>query len=115
MQFKINIATSEENAKIQKVEFEKPKKNVEDILPEKVSVKKNELTDSSKNNEKKNITSKTKDKIKKDIPKNEAKKTDETIDKIGVTDTKIESKSEPNDEKLNKTEKKKLTKKKEKK
>jgi len=111
---RINIATSEENAKIQKDEFEKPKKNAEDTFPEKVSVEKNELVDSSENNEKKNITQKTKDKIKKDIPKNEAKKPDEIIDKTDVTDTKIDRESDSNEKKLNKTEKKKLTKKKEK-
>ena len=63
---------------------------------------------------KKNITQKTKDKIKKDIPKNEAKKPDEIIDKTDVSDTKIDRESDSNEKKLNKTEKKKLTKKKEK-
>jgi len=46
---KINIATSEENAKNQKDEFEKPLKKVEDSKSEKTTGKKKELSDSSKN------------------------------------------------------------------
>ena len=47
-----------------------------------------------------------KKKVKKVISKNEAKKSDETIDKTDITDPKIESKAELSEKKLNKTEKK---------
>ena len=50
---RINIATSEENAKIQKDEFEKPNKKIEDTKSKKITVEKNESINSSENKEKK--------------------------------------------------------------
>ncbi len=112
---KINIATSEENAKIQKDELQKPRKKEDDANLEKVSVEKNESLNSSENNEKKKITQETKERIKEDTPKNEEKKLDETNVKAKINENKIESVAESVENKLNKSEKEKLTKKKDKK
>tara|TARA_A100001011_G_C14201865_1_gene796025 strand:+ start:120 stop:872 length:753 start_codon:yes stop_codon:yes gene_type:complete len=71
---KINIATSEESAKIQKDEFEKPKKNVEVSEPENLSREQNDLTNSLENNSQKSKALSTQNKIDNDIPKNETKK-----------------------------------------
>jgi large subunit ribosomal protein L9 len=102
---RINIATSEENAKIQKDEFEKPKKKIEEIKPDKKTAEKNEPTNSSENNEKKSaiptIINKTQDNASKKKAKN-------------TTENKVESKDKLNQKKPNKSEKEDLTKKKEK-
>ncbi len=111
---KINIATSEENAKIQKDELQKPRKKEDDANLEKVSAEKNVSLNSSENNEEKNITQKTKERIKKDTPKNEEKKLDETTVKTKTNENKIESEAESTENKLNKSEKERLTKKKDK-
>ncbi len=110
---RINIATSEENAKIQKDELEKPKKKIEDTKPEKIIAEQNESINSSKNIEKKSTTPTIKDKTHVSIPKKEAKKSDVTTDENTV-ENKIETKDKSDQKKPNKSEKENLTEKKEK-
>ena len=110
---RINIATSEENAKIQKDEFEKPKKKIEDIKLEKIKAEQNEPISSSENIEKKSTTPKIKDKTQSNTPKKEVKNSDVTSDENTVED-KVESKDKSEQKKLNKSENEDLTKKKEK-
>ena len=110
----INIATSEENAKTQRKEFEKPEKEIKDNKSEKISVEHNKPTGSSENNEIKSKSPDAKDKTKDDISKKEVKKPDVATDKKDVTKNKIVSVGKSDQKELNKSEKESLTKKKEK-
>ena len=110
---RINIATSEENAKIQKDEFEKPKKKIEEIKPDKKTAEKNEPTNSSENNEKKSTIPTIKNKTQDNASKKKAKDSD-LITNENTTENKVESKDKLNQKKPNKSEKEDLTKKKEK-
>ena len=110
---RINIATSEENAKIQKDEFEKPKKKIEEIKLDKKIAGKNEPTNSSENNEKKNTIPTIKNKTQDNSSKKKAKDSD-LITKENTVENKVESKDKLNQKKPNKSEKEDLTKKKEK-
>ena len=110
---RINIATSEENAKIQKDEFEKPNKKIEDTKSKKITVEKNESINSSENKEKKNTKPLTKDEEKANTPKKEAKNSDITTDK-NTLENKAETKDKSDQKKLNNLEKKNLNKMKEK-
>ncbi len=109
---KINIATSEENAKVQKDEFEKPKKKAEDSKSAKVEVEQNESIDSLKNNEQKSKNTSAKDNVESDTKK-ETKSSDVTTDKKDTSESKFKNDSESKLEEQNKSEKKKETKKKE--
>jgi len=111
---RINIATSEENAKTQKEEFEKPEKKIKDIESEKVSVEQNKSTKPSEKKETKSVSPDAKNKIKNEAPKKEVKKPDEVTDKKDVTKNKIESVSKQDQKEPNKKEKESLIKKKEK-
>ena len=110
---RINIATSEENAKIQKDEFEKPKKKIEEIKLDKKTAEKNEPTNSSENNEKKSTIPTIKNKTQDNASKKKAKDSD-LITNENTTENKVESKDKLNQKKPNKSEKEDLTKKKEK-
>ena len=110
---RINIATSEENAKIQKDEFEKPKKKIEDIKSEKITAQQNEPTTSSENIEKKITTSTMKDKTQGNTPNKEVKNSDVGTDE-NIIENKVESKDKSDQKKSNKSENDDLTKKKEK-
>ena len=110
---KINIATSEENAKHQKDEFEKPKK-VENLKEENVSGKKNELTNSSENDSQESRSRDINDKIKSDAPKKETKKLDLKTSKKDSPENKIKEEGGLDQKEQNQSEKEKLTKKKEK-
>ena len=110
---RINIATSEENAKIQKDEFEKPKKKIEDIKSEKITAQQNEPTTSSENIEKKITTSTMKDKTQGNTPNKEVKNSDVGTDE-NIIDNKVKSKDKSDQKKSNKSENDDLTKKKEK-
>ena len=110
---RINIATSEENAKIQKDEFEKPKKKVEEIKLDKKIAGKNEPTNSSESNEKKSTIPTIKSKTQDNSSKKKAKDSD-LITKENTVENKVESKDKLNQKKSNKSEKEDLTKKKEK-
>ena len=109
---RINIATSEENAKIQKDEFEKPKKKIEETKSEKITAEQNEPITSSENIEKKSTTS-TKDKTQVNTPKKEAKNSDIRTDE-NIVENKVDSKDKSVQKKPNKSEKDDLTKKKDK-
>ena len=111
---KINIATSEENAKYQKDEFEKPKKKVENSKTENVLVEKNELTNSSENDGQENRSPDISDKIKSDAPKKETKKIDSKTNKKDSPENKIEENVGSDQKEQNQSKKEKLTKKKEK-
>ena len=111
---KINIATSEENAKYQKDEFEKPKKKVENSKTENVLVEKNELTNSSQNDGQENRSPNISDKIKSDAPKKETKKIDSKTNKKDSSENKIEENVRSDQKEQNQSKKEKLTKKKEK-
>ena len=110
---RINIATSEENAKIQKDEFEKPKKKIEDIKSEKITAQQNEPTTSSENIEKKITTSTMKDKTQGNTPNKEVKNSDVGTDE-NIIENKVKSKDKSDQKKSNKSENDDLTKKKEK-
>ena len=110
---RINIATSEENAKIQKDEFEKPKKKTEEIKPDKKTAEKNEPTHSSENNEKKSTIPTIKNKTQDNVSKKKVKNSDLTTNE-NTAENKVESKDKSNQKKPNKSEKEDLTKKKEK-
>ena len=110
---RINIATSEENAKIQKDEFEKPKKKIEDIKSEKITAQQNEPTTSSENIEKKIPTSTMKDKTQGNTPNKEVKNLDVGTDE-NIIENKVKSKDKSDQKKSNKSENDDLTKKKEK-
>ena len=110
---RINIATSEENAKIQKDEFEKPKKKIEDIKSEKITAQQNEPTTSSENIEKKITTSTMKGKTQGNTPNKEVKNSDVRTDE-NIIENKVESKDKSDQKKSNKSENDDLTKKKEK-
>ena len=111
---KINIATSVENAKYQKDEFEKPRKKVESSKSENMSVEKNELTNSSKNKDQENRSLDISDKIKSDAPKKETKKIDLKTNKKDSPENKINGDDGSDNKKKNQSEKEKLTKTKEK-
>ena len=111
---KINIATSEENAKSQKDEFEKPKKKVEDSKLKKIPDEKKEFTDSLENKEQKSKTPTAKGKINSDAPKDEVKKQDIKTNKKESLENEIKNDSESLKKEPNKLEEKKLTQKKEK-
>ena len=111
---KINIATSVENAKNQKDEFEKPRKKVESSKSENMSVEKNELTNSSKNKDQENRSLDISDKIKSDAPKKETKKIDLKTNKKDSPENKINGDDGSDNKKKNQSEKEKLTKTKEK-
>ena len=111
---KINIATSEENAKNQKDEFEKPKKKVENLKSEKVSVKKNELTNSSENDGNENRSPDVSDKIESVAPKKETEKLDLKTDKKDSPENKTKEDDGSDQKEENQSAKEKLTKKKEK-
>ena len=110
---RINIATSEENAKIQKDEFEKPKKKIEEIKLDKKIAGKNETTNPSENNEKKSTITTIKNKTQDNASKKKAKNSD-LITNENTVENKVESKDKLNQKKPNKSEKEDLTKKKEK-
>ena len=110
---RINIATSEENAKIQKDEFEKPKKKIEERKLDKKIAEKNEPTNSSESNEKKSTIPTIKSKTQDNSSKKKAKDSD-LITKENTVENKVESKDKLNQKKPNKSEKEDLTKKKEK-
>ena len=111
---KINIATSEENAKNQKDEFEKPKKKVEDSKSEKTLGEKKDTTDSSENLDEKNKTPSAKDKINSNSLKDKEKKQNIETNKKELPESEIKSDSESDQKDPNKSEEEKLTKKKEK-
>ena len=110
---RINIATSEENAKIQKDEFDKPKKKIKDTKSEKITAEQNEPITSSENIEKKSTTPTIKDKKQGNTRKKETKNSDVITDENTV-ENKVENKDKSDQKKLNKSEKEDLTKKKEK-
>jgi large subunit ribosomal protein L9 len=110
---RVNIATSEENAKIQKDEFQNPKKKTEDTKPEKVTVEQDKPINSSENIEKKNTSTTIKDNTQGNSPKKEVKNSEVTIDE-NTAEKKVESKDKSVQKKPNKSEKEDLTKKKEK-
>ena len=110
---RINIATSEENAKIQKDEFEKPKKKIEERKLDKKIAEKNEPTNSSESNEKKSTIPTIKSKTQDNSSKKKAKDSD-LITKENTVENKVESIDKLNQKKPNKSEKEDLTKKKEK-
>jgi len=111
---KINIATSEENAKNQKDEFEKPKKKVENLKSVKTSVEKNESTNSSENDDQESRSPDVSDKIKSDTQKKESKKLDLKTNKKDSPKNKIKEDGELDQKEQNKSEKEKFIKKKEK-
>ena len=111
---KINIATSEENAKNQKDEFEKPKKKVENLKSVKPSVEKNESTNSSENDNQESRLPDVSDKIKSDTQKKESKKLDLKTNKKDSPKSKIKEDGELDQKEQNKSEKEKFIKKKEK-
>ena len=111
---KINIATSEENAKNQKDEFEKPLKKVEDSKSEKTTGKKKELSDSSKNEYQESESPISKGKIKSDALKDDKKNQNIETYKKDSSENKINNDSQSDQKESNKSQEKKLTKKKEK-
>ena len=111
---KINIATSEENAKNQKDEFEKPKKKVEDSKSEKITSKKNELSGSSENQDQKSKTPIAKDKINSDTSKDDEKNQNLKTFKKDSSENEVNNDSQSDQKETNKSEEKKVTKKKEK-
>ena len=111
---KINIATSEENAKSQKDEFEKPKKKVEDSKLKKTPGEKKELSDSSENEDQESKTSSAKDKINSDTSKDDEKNKNLKTNKKNSSENEINNDSKSDQKKPKKSEEEKLTKKKEK-
>ena len=109
---KINIATSEENAKNQKDEFEKSKKKVEKSV--KTSGEKNESTSSSENDDPESGSPSVSDKVKSDTQKKESKKLDLKTNKKDSPKNKIKEDGELDQKEQNKSEKEELIKKKEK-
>ena len=107
---KINIATSEENANLQKVEFENPKKEVKNPKSEKESVDQNELISSSEKKDKKDKTPS----IKNDSSEKETNKADSTIKKDDIPKNKIKNDDQLDKKEQIKPEKEKSTNKKEK-
>ncbi len=85
---KINIATSEENAQLQKDEFEKPKKKVEASEPENLLLEKNNLTNSSENKKQKSKELSSQDEIDTDTPKSDKKKSNVKTNKNDIPENK---------------------------
>ena len=110
---RINIATSEENAKTQKDEYEKPKKKVEDTKSENALVEQNEHNLPDKK-EKKNLESNVKDETKSNTLNKEAKQPDIKSNKKDISENKIESIDTSDQNEPNKSEKEDSIKKKEK-
>ncbi len=108
---KINIATSEENARSQKDEFEKPKKKVEESKSKKIQGEKKELNDSLENENQESKTPIAKDKISSDAIKDDEKNKNYKKDS-SVNETHNASQSDQKES--NKSEEEELTKKKEK-
>ena len=111
---RINIATSEENARTQKDEYEKPKKNIEDTKSEKELVEQNKPNNSAEKKEEKTLEPSAQGKTKSDTLKKEAKKPDVTPSKKKLSENKIESIDTSDQNEQNKLEKEKPVKKKEK-
>tara|TARA_B100000963_G_scaffold309219_1_gene285083 strand:+ start:336 stop:1091 length:756 start_codon:yes stop_codon:yes gene_type:complete len=110
---RINIATSEEKAKTQKDEYEKPKKKVEDTKSENALVEQNEHNLPDKK-EKKNLESNVKDETKSNTLNKEAKQPDIKSNKKDISENKIESIDTSDQNEPNKSEKEDSIKKKEK-
>ena len=110
---RINIATSEENAKTQKDEYEKPKKKLEDTKSENALVEQNEHNLPDKK-EKKNLESNVKDETKSNTLNKEAKQPDIKSNKKDISENKIESIDTSDQNEPNKSEKEDSIKKKEK-